>query len=171
MRKTIKTMTMVFAVGALSLGLALTSCKKGDTGPAGPSGTNGTNGVSNIKTNIFTTNTNQWNLDNIHNVYYYNYSSTDITSDVLSNGAVMVYLGDGTGNTWTAMPFSIQGGSLAFVIGQSKVQIQASLFDGSVPNNPGGQQFKVVIIPPTMVKPNVNTNNYADVKEAYNLVD
>lgn len=168
MKKTIKTMTMAFALGALTLGLALTSCKKGDTGPAGPSGPSG---VANIKTNTFTTNSNQWIQNSSNTAYFYNYSSTDITSDVISNGVVMVYLGDGSGNIWLAMPFSTQGLEFVYGIQQSNVQVNISQTNGLMPNNPGGQQFKVVIIPPAMVKPNVNTNNYADVKAAYNLVD
>lgn len=156
---------------ALACGLLITGCKKGDTGPAGPAGTNGTNGVANIKTNTFTTNTNQWIADNTNKLYYYNYTSSDITSAVLSSGAVMVYLGDGTGNLWIAMPFSTQGVEFTYGIKPSSVEIDVSLSSGLMPNNPGGQQFKVVIIPPAMVKPNVNVKNYSEVKAAYNLAD
>jgi hypothetical protein len=124
-----------------------------------------------VQTETFTTNSNQWVQSTSSASYYYNHSSTNITSDVISNGAVMVYLGDGSGNVWIAMPFSKSGLDFAYAMQPSNVQVDISQSNGLMPNNPGGQQFKVVTIPASGMKanPNVDLTNYKEVAKTFNL--
>jgi hypothetical protein len=175
MKKLVK--TILFCSTLLGLISILSFCKKGDTGPKGdpgpqgPAGAAGTNGTASIKTVTFTTNSSQWIADNSSKVYYYNYTSSEITSSVLSSGVVIAYLGDGSGSLWIAMPLTAQGVEITYGIKPSTVEIDVSLSSGLMPNNPGGLQFKIVIIPAAAAKTGVNYNNYTEVKATYNLKD
>ncbi|MCF8423936.1 MAG: hypothetical protein K9H41_06300 [Bacteroidia bacterium] len=169
MKKTINTITTVFAGIALALGLTLASCKKGETGPAGPAGINGTNGVANISTFTGTTTNSSWTLSGTEFNATFNVSG--ITSDVVSNGTVMVFVGNTSQTQWSALPFSYQTLQFNYTYAIGQVQIAVTLSNGAVPSNPGGLPFKFVVVPPAMVKPNVNVKNYAEVKAAYNLAD
>ncbi len=174
MKKTITSLTTVFAGLALTLGLTFSSCKKGDTGPAGPqgpAGTNGTNGVANIQTGTVTTNNASWSFDNTDNSYNATLTFGAITQSVVEKGTVQVFIGDGTGQEWAALPFSYSIVQYNYSFKSGQVIISVTLSNGNAPNNPGGQQFKVVVIPPAMVKPNVNVKNYNELKAAYNLAD
>lgn len=161
----IKTMTTVFAGVALTFGLAFTSCKKGDTGPAGPAGTNGTNGVANIQTGTVTTNNSTWSLDNSDNSYNATLTYAAITQSVIDKGTVQVFISDGTGSEWLALPFSygIVQYNYSYKLGQ--VLLSVTLSSGNAPNNPGGQQFKVVVIPPAS-KSTIPSNTNNEIKEA-----
>ncbi len=167
MKKTIKTITTAVV---LTLILGLSSCKKGDTGPAGSQGTAGTNGSANVQSFTVTTNNASWGLDG-SNSYTSAINVTAINSSVLNGGTIQVFIGDGTSTEWGALPFSysIVQYNYSYKVGQ--VLLSVSLSTGAAPSNPGGQQFKIVVIPPAKIIPNVNIKNYEDVKKAYNLVD
>ena len=130
------------------MGLTLSSCKKGDTGPAGPVGSNGTNGVANIQTTTVTSNNNSWVFDSVGNSYDATITYTAITQAVVDRGTVQVFLGSGNGTEWLALPFSYGIAQYLFSYSLGKVDITATLSNNAIPNNPGGQQFKVVVIPP-----------------------
>jgi len=122
-----------------------TNCKKGDTGPQGEPGINGKNGSANIQNYTFTTTTANWLLDQ-NNVYVYNYPLSAITTNVMDQGAVMVYIKDATAG-WIAMPITQQGVQINFAVRTGILEVNYSLSSGAAPSNPGGQQFRVVIIP------------------------
>lgn len=170
MKKTVKFLTM----GLLFIGMTtLVGCKKDYITKEDADNKYVQQGANNntVQTEVFTTNSNQWIQSGSSSSYFYNHSSTKITSDVISNGAVMVYLGDGSGNLWIAMPFSRSGLEFMYGIEPSNVQVDISQSNGLMPNNPGGQQFKVVIIPPSGMKanPNVDLTNYNEVAKVFNL--
>ncbi|NIG55447.1 hypothetical protein [Chitinophaga sp. Cy-1792] len=103
---------------ALSIFL-LFSCKKGDPGPAGPAGTNGTNGTNGAtgptgatgatgptgatgatgSANVIYSawvSTNPWNASTTSNgsgknTFYFDWSTTQVTQDILDKGVVLVY--------------------------------------------------------------------------------
>lgn len=154
---------------AFALLLSASACKKAEQGPKGDTGPAGTNGVANIQSTTITTTNGSWNLDTFENAYNATLTVTGITQNVLDKGAVMVYIGNGAGTEWDAMPFSYQGVEFNYGIKVGQALISVTLDSGNAPNNPGGQQFKVVVIPPAMIKPGVNVKNYTEVKTAYGI--
>ena len=131
--------------------ISLTSCKKGDTGPAGPAGANG---VANIQTSSVTTNNSSWSFDNSDNSYNAIINYAAITQAVMDKGTVQVFLGDGNGTEWAALPFSYGIVQYLYTVKVGQVLISVTLSNGNAPNSPGGQQFKVVVIPPASKSPN-----------------
>jgi hypothetical protein len=154
-----KTLTVVTGL-ILVLSLTFTSCKKGDTGPAGTNGTNGTNGkdgkdgVANIQTGTVTTNNATWVLDNSDNSYNAVLTYTAITQSVIDRGTIQAFIGDGSSKVWIALPFSYGTVQYNYFYEVGKVTISITLSNGTVPTNPGGQQFKIVVIPPASKSPN-----------------
>lgn len=148
--KTIIHITLLFCL--LTLGTGFVSCKKSKVGPAGPQGETGATGATgnaNVKSFIFSTS--NWKADSSCKNYSYQYHTADLTSTVLDKGAVMLYLGDNTGdntNQWKPMPLSQAGLLFTFEIETATVRIFVSRSDGKIPVNPGNQKFKLVLIPP-----------------------
>ncbi|MCC6371207.1 MAG: hypothetical protein IT236_09405 [Bacteroidia bacterium] len=168
MKKSIQT-TLILSLATICL--TLNSCKKGDTGPAGPQGTAGTNGVANIQTGTVTTNNSTWTLDNTDNSYNATLTYAAITQSVIDKGTVQVFISDGNGSEWAALPFSygIVQYNYSYKLGQ--VIISVTLSNGNAPNNPGGQQFKVVVIPPAAKAPKPESGNvdFKQITRAQNL--
>jgi len=167
-----KTMTVVFAGLALTLGLTLTSCKKGDTGPAGTAGTNGTNGNANVVSSSLTTSA--WTY--VSPSWEMTFTYPAITQSILDKGAVLVYVK--SGNNYYQLPFTFypaatysQSYEVETYLGGLKVYVTDS--DLTQPTNPGSLTFKVVVIAASqrLANPNVNYDNYDDVKKAFNLQD
>lgn len=95
-----------------------------------------------------------------------------ITQDIHDNGAVMCYIKDG--NSWLAMPITLSTGSwishYLFSTQVGKVNFSCYDDDGFTPE-PGMQEFKIVAITSIGMihNPDVNLNNYEEVKDAFNL--
>lgn len=147
--KTIKLFAAITCIVAVCC-LLLPSCRKGDTGPAGASGADGKDGVANIQTTTVTTTNISWGaLDLKDNSYNANLSVSAITQAVVERGTVQVFIsGDATGTKWMALPFS-QGlvqYNYSYKSGFATINVAQS--NGGTPNNPGGQTFKIVVIPP-----------------------
>ncbi len=162
MRNT-KKIILLFAVV-----FAFASCKKGDTGPAGA---NGTNGNANVTNSTFTVATSSWVLTG--NEYDATLNVPSINQSIIDKGAVNIYVSS-DGITWTAMPFSVQGYEFNYNYSLSTVKIAFSLDSGNIPSSaPNNDKFKVVVIASSglIAHPNVNLNNYNDVKAAYQLQD
>ncbi len=155
----------VFVSVLFALSVILFSCDKEESGPPGK------DGVANLSTHTFTTNSNDWLADNANNLMVYQQNIPEITQEVIENGAVLAYFGDGSGDIWIAMPFSSLGLEFVFGYYESNVEIIVSLANGQMPNNPGGQEFKIVIIPPAQRISNINHQNYEEVRMAYGLKD
>lgn len=148
--------------------LFISSCEKGETGP---SGADGTNGISKIQSFTFTVNNASWVYDSTFNGYNSILNVSSITADVFNNGTIQVFIGDGSSNQWGALPssFNIYQYNYIYKIGEVVLSVRTSV--GVLPNIPSSQQFKVVVIPPSAKVANVNLQNYAEVKAAYNLKD
>jgi hypothetical protein len=81
----------------------------------------------------------------------------------------MVYQKSNTDGSYTALPFSYQGIDRGFTIGLNYLQI--SLSASSPITVTSNIIIRAVIISPSnrMANPNVNWNNYEEVKDIFNL--
>lgn len=146
--------------------------KKGETGPAGKEGS------ANISATVFSISSWAWTSPN----YYKNLSVPEITTDNLSSAAIMVYFSKGN-STWTALPFTQYNSPSNYFMGFNtsvgNVQVtwiyDSSLSSGDNPNIYYGVniQCKVVVIPKAArdAHPDVNLNNYNEVKEVFKIKD
>ena len=146
----------------------LSSCKKKTTeGPAGKDGN------ANVHSFTFSTTSSAWTLNN--KTYNATFTLESIDASILSSGTVNVFLGDGTGSRWTAMPVTQQGIQYNYSISIHTVGVgMSSASDANPPlSNPGVQQFRVIVISGSarMAHPNVNLNNYNEMKRTFNLKD
>ncbi len=169
MKTATKSITSVFAGIALTSILAFTSCKKGDTGPAGPAGANGTNGVANIQTSTVTTNNGTWAFDATDNSYNGTLTYAAITQAVIDRGTVQVFVGDGTGKEWGGLPLAYGNVQFNFSYKLGEVIISITLANGGIPNNPGGMQFKVVVIPPASKSANPNNPDFQRAEQIFKI--
>lgn len=168
---TLKTLATSIVAGML----VFTSCTKegpvGPQGPAGADGLNGLNGSSNVAAYTGTTQNSSWvvNTNNIELDATFPVSA--ITSNVVANGTIQVFLGDGTGNTWSAMPFSYTSVEYNYSYSVGQVVIQVTQGNGVLPSNPGAQQYKIVVIPPAARKanPHVNLHDYNEITKTFNV--
>lgn len=112
--------------------------------------------------------------------YYRNLSTSELTASNVDSALVMVYFST-IGSNWFALPYTQYNSPadyyMGFVSSVGNVQVtwvyDSSLSTGSDPNTYYGTtvKCKVVIIPPAMVKPNINYKNYKEVKATYKLSD
>ena len=158
----------------IACGLIFSSCSKdGATGPQGPAGTNGTNGAANVSVNNVVATTNNWTADGNGGWYNTVTNSSFGTGIDLTKGSVSLFW-SGDNVNWTGLPF------VGYMNGQPDVNYtfnsttinvfyDAQTGVASIAQPTSNIYFKAVIIPPAMVKPNVNPHNYNEVKAAYNL--
>lgn len=167
-----KTLMKTLATSIIATTLLFTACKKGDTGPAGATGANGS---ANVTTQTYTVTS--W-ID-VGSGYQWstNLNVTALSASTQSKAAVEVFLSVDSAKHWKALPYTDFGGQpvyMNFTTSTNSVQITwFNSFGNTIsdPNTAFGTncQFKVVVIPPAMVKPNVNTHDYNTIKAAYNL--
>ena len=168
----------IFGTFALACGLLLTNCaKKGDTGPAGPAGANGTNGNANVKSKTIFVAGSEW----INTVGESKVTKlvTEITTDIVNNGAVLVYIDNGS-NNWGAMPTTVADPSglvvtFGYDIEPGKLILSATV-NASVTltaTDFGNTNFRIVTISGSgkIANPNLNYNDFNAVKKAFNLKD
>lgn len=142
--------------------ISFASCAKdGETGPQGPNAT----------TNSFTITS--W--ESVPNIL------TRTAADGLnisSNDVVLSYFN--SGNDWIPFPFqsSVGGGLFVFYrpyFHQDYFNLNVINSDGTTPSQSSllstPREIKLVVIPARIANPNVNVNNYEEVKAAYNLKD
>lgn len=169
--KTLKIISIITIVTTVAFFLGCT--KKGETGPAGKDGT------SNVSATVFSVSSWAWSSPN----YYVNLNVPEITAGNLSSAAIMVYFSKGN-NNWTALPFTQYNNSgsnyfMGFNTSVGNVQVtwiyDSSLSTGDNPNIYYGVtvQCKAVVIPKAAkaAHPNINLNNYSEVKATFNLED
>ena len=164
-----KLSTKFFIIGITLFTIIFSSCKKGDTGATGPKGVAGN---ANVQT--YTVSINSWNLSSNSKYWYSDDTFISPLNFNITNSAVMVYW-EKTSSNYIAMPITMSDIQYYFQYNSannssSTIEIDVSSASGNtVVPNPGTLNFKIVIIPPAMIKPNVNPHNYAEVKTAYNL--
>jgi hypothetical protein len=150
--------------------------KQGPTGPTGPAGLNGTNGIAggavNVVNQYITITPSQLTWDTTSNQWYYNFS-TQANFNTSIHAVVIVYVQSPNGLEATPYTNSKMNYSISFAnnMYQSNPYVRFEYFNGTstcaLPTF--NLNVELVIIPPEMVIPNVNHNNYAQVKAAYNL--
>jgi hypothetical protein len=167
--KTAKTLGMF----ALVCGFLFTNCAKdGATGPAGPAGANGTNGNANVVSSSITSS--NWSYTSPSWKISFTYAS--ITQAIIDKGAVIVYIKVGSAYNQlplTFYPTSSYSRSYEVSTYLGGLDIFCTDSDLTQPSNPGSQNFKIVVIASSeLVKhPNVNLDNYEDVKRTFGIQD
>lgn len=142
------------------------SCgKDGATGPQGPQGIPGSSNVSSFIYDV-----SSWVYNSTVPEFNTNLPVPEITSDVINGGTVQVFEGNASSGSsiWYSMPYSYTGIEHSYSISLGNVEVEFTRSDGTVPTTPGAYQFKVVVIPPAIVKkhPNTNWNNYKELMNA-----
>ena len=160
--------------------LFISCSKEGPTGPqgvAGTNGTNGTNGVANIAVETFTLNTSAWTYSSTYNDYTAILSDAVLTQSVQDSGATEVFYSTNNGSLWSALPATINAGSVNnfYAFSFSTAAFAATLTwtyygsgtgtDPSTAYSGASLEFKVVTIPPAArrANPNVNFHDYNDI--------
>ncbi len=162
----IKTVSM-----CLLMGMTLTNCKKGDTGPQGPAGTAGTNGNANVKSQTSTNLT--WTFNNATKAFETNISVAAITQDIVDKGAVFVYMQDGSISS--QLPSSSMYDALTvlffdfeYSVGNVKITVSNSDLDNTlVPQST--LKFKIVAMTANGRQANPNPKTFEEIKAANNL--
>lgn len=166
-------MPKLMATYIVALVLLLTSCKKGDAGPAGATGATGNANVSEttFQVNSWTSGSSYWLAD---------FNVSALTATNLTSSAVEVFFSTNNGTNWYAVPYTAVGSTnyfMGFATGANLVEVQWTYNgagNGSDPNTYFGVTavlYKIVVIPPAMKIPNVNTHDYNTLKAVYNLKD
>ncbi|MFL5754106.1 MAG: hypothetical protein ACJ76F_11910 [Bacteroidia bacterium] len=166
MNNSIKTKVSIILVLFVT-GFTVSNCKKGDTGPEGPAGS------VNITSKTFTVKT--WASNS--SFYYASLSIAELTSDVNSKGVVQVFLSTNSGTNWVAMPYTAVASTnyfMNYITGVGLVEphwVYNGVGVGSDPNSfySATCQVKVVIIPPSMKKRNVDYKNYEELRTVYGI--
>lgn len=168
MKRAIKFLSILTIV---TIALLLNSCKKGKDGEPGKDGS------VNVTSTVFSVSS--WSSDS--KKYYTLLSVPELTSDNINSASVQVYFSS-VANTWIAMPYT-QIASTNYFMGYTSTinSIQVNWYYnglgiGDDPNEFYGisaSKFKVVIIPTAILKqyPNINLNNFNEVKETFQLKD
>ena len=107
-----------------------------------------------------------------------NLTVPELTASNIDSALVMVYFST-VGSHWFALPYTQYNSPsdyyMGFVCSNDTVQVtwvyDSSLSSGSNPNAYYNTTIKckVVVIPPAMIKPNINPCNYNEVQQAYGL--
>jgi hypothetical protein len=158
MRKTI--ILGMFALIVLTFG----ACTKAKDGAPGATGPTGANGVANISSQIISVTPGSWSSSG-SGFWSYSVYESDITNSDLD--AVMVYYYAGS-SQYLAMPISgafVSGDNLTFSFLPN--QINLLYINATAPTTT--TSYRVVVIPPALIKPNVDYKNYSAVQSAYNL--
>lgn len=157
----------------LVLFLIISSCAKKE-GPAGPQGEQGPAGpkgnmsVTSLHCTVFS---GSWGLGCSGYCWFYNQNFPALSSSyIVDYGAVMVYWKNG--GDYIAMPYTSNDVELYFSHSLNTVSFKIRSASGTTTiNQPGDLEFKIVMIPPAMIKKQLDYTNYGAVKAAYNLTD
>ena len=165
-----------FTLSIISTLILFSGCTKvgptGLTGATGPTGASGTNGAVNVVNQYLTITPSQLVWDSGSNQWYFNYTNL-VNFNSASNAAVLVYVESGNGYEATPYTNSVKNYSVSFAndLNQLNPWIHFEYYNGTstCPLPTFNLNVQLVIIPPAMIKPNVNHNSYTEVKVAYNL--
>ena len=146
------------------------SCQKGEKGPAGPAGPAGNSNVTaaSYLASSWTNGSSYWYID---------LDVPALTASVQSSGAVEVFFSTNGGTTWTSVPYTAVATTnyfMSFVTESGVVEVQWTyngVGNGSSPNTFFGTtlKFKVVVIPASKIRPEINTKDFNEIKKEYNL--
>lgn len=164
--KTLKKTLILVLMASISATFSCT--KEGKEGPPGPAGTNGN---ANVKSSNFTIYS--WDWTTSGNMKYVDINSSLITTDIVNSGSVLMYMK--YGGFWQALPFTYPQGATSqlfrYYYSDNFVQIQVTQETG-IPSLPDFE-FKLVAISSSarLSNPDINLNNYYQVKEVFSLND
>jgi hypothetical protein len=154
--------TLKLSFGVLLLALLASCSKEGPAGPAGTPGLNGTNGAANINNGTITVASSQWNSSSTN---YWNYGVGDPAVVDMNVDVVLVYvLANGNYFALPCASLLTGGDNMSFGYQNNLVSL--------IYNNPtapaASLQFKVVVIPPAVMKshPGLNVKDYYAVQKA-----
>jgi hypothetical protein len=174
MKNFLKCSVRLFALTIIGLGFLFSSCKK--EGPQGPAGPSGKDGNANVKNQTIFINANEW-------VYSAGACKVtklvpEITSDIISKGALMVYIEGEPSGSWEALPASWGDPSglvitWGYTMETGKLHLLVTLNDnitlpaGSILSN----SYKLVLIAGSAraANPDVNYSNYQEVTSTFQL--
>ncbi|MHB8261355.1 MAG: hypothetical protein ACYDCN_10615 [Bacteroidia bacterium] len=170
--------------------LVVSGCTKDATtvtGATGPKGANGTNGNANVTSQTDTAKgANNWATNSTNTGWFVNFPSTNLDSVIQKKGTVQVFMSHDDGTTWTALPLTeftstTNNYTMGFTTQVYLVSIQwtntSASLTGSTPGSSpttiygGNCIFKIICIAASarMANPNVNLQNYEEVKTAFHL--
>ena len=172
--KTIKRITILVLISSI---LTTFSCtkegKQGETGLAGTNGANGADGVdgnSNVLSESFTMIPSQWTTSGL--VTFFSRPTPLLTNNIVNNGVVILYVESSTPNQWFALPFAISSYNMRYLFSENNllVQIAGVSFPQTVSTD---MNFRLVVFESSAIikHPNIDYNNYYEVKGAFNLKD
>lgn len=171
MKNFLKCSVRLFALTIIGLGFLFSSCKK--EGPQGPAGKDGN---ANVKNQTIFINANEW-------VYSAGACKVtklvpEITSDIISKGALMVYTEGEPSGSWEALPttwadpsgsiltfgYTMEAGKLHLLV---TLNTNMTLPAGTIPSS----NYKLVLIAGSAraANPDVNYSNYQEVTSTFQL--
>ncbi|MFI5148814.1 MAG: hypothetical protein ACHQRM_03710 [Bacteroidia bacterium] len=154
--------TIRLTLGVMLLALLASCGKQGPAGPAGTPGINGTNGAANINNGSITVNAGTWNNSSAN---YWNYGVNDPAIVDMNVDVVMAYVY--YGSDYFALPSAsllAAGDNMNFAYHNGLVSLIYNYSTAPSVN----LQFKIVVIPPAIIKnnPGLNLRNYHAVQKA-----
>lgn len=173
--KTKKTMFNCLVLAGMIL-IFISCAKDGAMGPSGTNGTNGTNGNVNIQNFTFTVTPSQWQVNSPQLWLSHNLTIPEITQSIMDSGLVMVYASVfSLSSTTQPLPISWYGGNETtlsvgvYYIGTVELDVHSTDLSYAI----GTYYFRVVIASAKMLaaNPNLNWNNYDEVKTTFNIKD
>ena len=159
-------MVKIFYTFIMSILLIFSSCE-GEDGDTGPQGAQGPAGNANVEAYTYTTNNSDWVSSNNGTMWTANLTATDITQEVVDGGSVQMFFGSSGG--WVAMPFALYDVEYNYAYGLQSTEISVTSGTQLQINNPGGQSFKLVIIPPASLVKNMDYKNHEMLQALYGI--
>ncbi len=165
-----KTTTYMFQAFILSiLILVVPGCEKGEDGEPGKDGS------ANVTARNFPVS--QWTSSS--SFWYLHLSVPELTTSNINSASVQVYWGTAD-NNWLALPYTYVGTTsgnyfMNFLTTVNLVEVRWQYNLAGIGDSPtsvlGDVKFKVVVIPPSVLKtyPDLDLNNYREVKETLHL--
>jgi hypothetical protein len=150
---------------AFSAAILMTACTK--TGPTGPAGTNGTNGANgatgpmgnaNVKDTVYTLAPAAWTPSTAYE--YATVIDNQITTSILSNGAVLAFWSPNGGSGWDVLNWSsLNPTGYIFAFNVTGTQLGFYFSGGGTPNSVfGGCILKIVCMTSQVMERHPNTN-------------
>ena len=155
---------MLLAAGVLIFSGCTKTGPPGPQGVQGPQGPQGPQGNANvIGSEPFTVSA--WSKNG--NMYFADFSSADITADIVDYGIVSVFKSYATtaGPEWSPLPDINGNVSTVFNFYDNGFSIYVQNTDGSTTSHPGSVTFRMVVIAPALKQahPNTDWKNYGEV--------
>jgi hypothetical protein len=155
-------------IAILSIAMFFFSCS--EDGKDGEPGADGNANV--IGTSTVTSSNSNWTSGASGTLWTTTLNVPGITQSIVDRGIVSVFKRESTG-FWTPLPYTFANESWHYTFNSGTVLISRLNINLTPLANPGSQTFRVVIISASnrIAYPNVNWNNYAEVKDIFKLKD